>query len=361
MKFKHAAWVKKGLFGVIAGVAATAIATVILSLGGFERWELATWDFRVRTLARPVKTSSEIVMVLLDQNSLDWGSTQMGLTWPWPREIYGAVVDFCNRNQAKSLSFDVLFSEPSAFGVRDDQAFADAVSRYGKVALPVFFSRSSGVSTQWSSDVPKPRAIRFPTSLFQQPVPGNYPRFYRATFPIPRIAKQAAVLCNVNNPPGSGGIHRSIFVISEFDQTVIPSLGIGAYLAAQTAATGELHPGNVQFEDKKIPIDNTGRSILKYRGASTVYTTFSAASVIQSEIRLQNGKTPTIKDRDAFRDKYVFFGFSAPGLMDLRATPIDSMNPGVGIHATVLDNLLSQDFPKKQSDSASFILVLING
>ena len=50
--------------------------------------------------------------------------------------------------------------------------------------------------------------------------------------------------------------------------------------------------------------------------------------------------------RSAFKDKYVFFGFSAPGLFDIHASPLDSRYPGVEIHATFLDNLLSRDFIK---------------
>ena len=40
----------------------------------------------------------------------------------------------------------------------------------------------------------------------------------------------------------------------------------------------------------------------------------------------------------------MFFGFSAPGLLDLRHSPVDGAHPGVAINATLLDNLLSQDF-----------------
>jgi len=56
------------------------------------------------------------------------------------------------------------------------------------------------------------------------------------------------------------------------------------------------------------------------------------------------GKEPVIRDRDAFKDKYIFFGFSAPGLYDLKSTPVGGVYPGVEIQATLLDNYLSGDF-----------------
>ena len=40
----------------------------------------------------------------------------------------------------------------------------------------------------------------------------------------------------------------------------------------------------------------------------------------------------------------MFLGFTAPGLKDLRPAPMDSIYPGVEVHATFLDNLLAGDF-----------------
>jgi adenylate cyclase len=60
--------------------------------------------------------------------------------------------------------------------------------------------------------------------------------------------------------------------------------------------------------------------------------------------RIRNGDDATIQDKDAFKDNYVFFGFTAPGLFDLRSAPVGGVYPGVEITATVLDNLLSGDF-----------------
>jgi adenylate cyclase len=67
------------------------------------------------------------------------------------------------------------------------------------------------------------------------------------------------------------------------------------------------------------------------------------AAVIESELSLQEGKQPTI-DPSFFKDTYVFFGFTAPGLFDLKSSPVDPVYPGVEVHATFLDNLLAADF-----------------
>ncbi|MBU0987319.1 MAG: adenylate/guanylate cyclase domain-containing protein, partial [Proteobacteria bacterium] len=95
------------------------------------------------------------------------------------------------------------------------------------------------------------------------------------------------------------------------------------------------------------------------------HKTYSAAAVLQSEIRILAGQAPTIQDRDAFKDKYVFFGFSAPGLFDLRSAPVGGVYPGVEIQATTLDNFLSGDFmhviPAWVTAALVFVLALACG
>jgi adenylate cyclase len=81
--------------------------------------------------------------------------------------------------------------------------------------------------------------------------------------------------------------------------------------------------------------------------------------VIQSELRIQAGEEPVIKDPDAFRGRHVIFGFSAPGLYDLRPAPVGGVFPGSEIHATALDNLLSGDFMSEAGTAATLAVALL--
>ena len=60
---------------------------------------------------------------------------------------------------------------------------------------------------------------------------------------------------------------------------------------------------------------------------------------------MQEGRQPLI-DPGQLQGAYVLFGLSAPGLFDLRPTPLDGVFPGMEIHATLLDNLQAGDFLK---------------
>jgi len=115
---------KKALAAAAVAAAATALSLLLWGAGAFDRWELRTWDWRAGLLARPAPATDNVRLVLLDQQSLDWAQAENGLSWPWPRQVYAAIVDYLRRAGAKSISFDVLYTEPSAYGVADDAALA---------------------------------------------------------------------------------------------------------------------------------------------------------------------------------------------------------------------------------------------
>ncbi len=357
--------INKALRGCGLGLAAMVLALGLHWHGWLFTLENKSWDFRASVLADSQKASPNVVLILLDQNSLDWAGENMGLTWPWPREIYGAVVDFCRRNGAAGLGFDVIYSEPSSYGVADDHLFGNAIEKAGNVANALVLGTSSGQDKIW------------PSSLVLQAftVKGldrwiNYheqlsPDFTGITLPIAAVAGASEVLCNVNLAPDRDGVYRRVPVFSRFKGQAVPSLGLGLFLAAHSNTQAMLSKGSLALDDYSIPLDSQGRAILNYRGPSGTHGNYSAAWVLQSELRARSGQTPNPEVAAAFKGKYVFFGFSAPGLFDIHSSPVDSQCPGVEIHATMLDNLLSQDFispvPLWITLIFSLVLVLLCG
>ncbi len=310
----------KALHTAGLGMAGAMIALAIWLMGWDSFWEAKTWDWRVRLLSKPGKATHEICLILLDQNSLDWGKTENGWSWPWPREVYGVIINFCKRSGVKSLATDILFTEPSAYGVEDDLKLGGAIADFGKVAGAVFIGQEN------------------------------------TTFPIPEVAKSIRLLCNVRMLPDPDGIYRRMPLSEIFEDKPVPSLGIGAYLSALPPSQ------DIQAELKAIhmavPKDRRGNAILRYRGDVGTHTAYSAAAIIQSELRILSGEQPVISP-DVLKDKYVFLGFSAPGLYDLRPSPVSGVFPGVEVHATLLDNFLSQDFIRTMPRRITAILIFI--
>jgi len=76
---------RKLVEGILIGAAAALAALIIWNAGILERLEYATWSWREQFFAKPGPATGKIKLILLDQQSLDWGNKQNGLTWPWPR------------------------------------------------------------------------------------------------------------------------------------------------------------------------------------------------------------------------------------------------------------------------------------
>ncbi|MCG8616479.1 MAG: adenylate/guanylate cyclase domain-containing protein, partial [Desulfobacterales bacterium] len=300
---------------------------------------------------------------------MDWAAENLGLSWPWPREIYGAVASFCRRTGVRSLGFDVIYSEPSAYGVADDTSFGNELARSGNVANAAVLGIKSGQVKAWPSRLDDQRFKLEGMDILPSVKPGEAKVFTGVTLPVPEVAESSAVLCNVNLAPDPDGIYRKVPLFTRFRDQALPSLGLGLYLAAHPGVEAGLFKNGAQagmrINGLSVPMDEQGGAVLNYRGPSGTHAVYSAAWVIQSELQAREGASLPEETMQAFRDKYVFFGFSAPGLFDIHSTPVDSQFPGVEIHATLLDNLLSGDFiretPFRVTLVFSIILVLCCG
>lgn len=335
---------KRLLLGLIAGLVGASLTLLFFLPGWLDLWEAKTWDWRVNAMAKPAKTTGNIRLILLDQNSLDWAKEENGLSWPWPREVYNAIISFCQRSGAKALAFDVLFTEPSKYGVDDDRSFAAAIHDYKHFVGAVSLSQSGGSERRWPAFAGEPAFKVLGLDQWLSDSGGGEVVFSRGTFPIPEISAGAGILADVHLNPDRDNVYRRAALFHVFDGRVLPSLALGCFLAAQPEVSLKISTGSFYIGDREIRIDKRGSAILNFRGPAGTHKAYSAASVIQSELRIGKGETPTIADPDAFRDAYVFFGFSAPGLFDLRPTPMSGIYPGVEINATMLDNLLANDF-----------------
>lgn len=331
---------KRLLLGLLAGAVGFAAALGVWLAGWHEGWEGKTWDWRVKVLAKGGRASESVVLILLDQESLDWGRRENSLSWPWPREVYGVIVDFCRRHQARAVVFDVLFTEPSAYGVADDRAFARAIRQGPPFVGVAFLSHKAGSQRAWPDEAPAQRLNVAGLSPLDRK--GEDAPF--GTFPIMEVAAASSIIADTQLAPDPDGVYRRIKPWSLFAGRVVPSPALAAFLAAAPETRLSLSGNELSVGRHRVPLDEKARAILNFRGPSGTHRAYSAAAVLASELRLRANEEPPIKGEALFKDRYVLVGYSAPGLFDLRPTPVAGVYPGVEIHATALDNLLSDDF-----------------
>src|SRR3954469_7083004 len=101
---------------LLAGLGLGALAALIViglavSTDLLDRYELTTYDWRMRLAAAPQSVNKDIVF--LEINDLSIRELQDGyhMRWPWPRVAMGLAVEFLRRAPAKVIAVDVSFPE----------------------------------------------------------------------------------------------------------------------------------------------------------------------------------------------------------------------------------------------------------
>jgi adenylate cyclase len=79
--------------------------------------------------------------------------------------------------------------------------------------------------------------------------------------------------------------------------------------------------------------------------------------ILQSAEAAARNEEPLLAPEN-FKDAYVFVGFYAPGLYEVFASPISSLYPGSGMHITMLDNMLQDDFIKQSPLWLDLLLII---
>jgi adenylate cyclase len=320
----------------------------------FQPLERKSWDLRLRLFSKPSHADKNIVLFLIDQYSLDFYEEQQGLSWPWPREMYSYLADYLETGGARLVFFDFIFSESSVYGVEDDLRFASSIKKAGNVFLPVFLSREDKGPEESNTELLRP---------FSVDVSGNQavPVFLTksVTLPVSELLSVAKGVGNVQFQPDEDSIYRRIPLLFSYNKMVLPALPLAMAEFIGENRIEVRRSGSIWFDKRKIPLDDSGRMVIKYNGPQGTYTTYSVASIINSWAQINEGTEPQVPP-GMFSGKIVLVSSSAPGIFDLRATPFSAVCPGVEIQAAVLDNILNQDFISFPGDSVVLCLILLS-
>jgi adenylate cyclase len=372
---------------VALGLSAAALSLAAVRVPFVETLEWKVYDQLVRWAADPSKANRDVVIVAIDENSIRRLEPLVG-RWPWPRLLHGQLVDFLTRAPARTIAYDVLFTERDRrlsflvgeetwTGEESDNAFAASVRTAGNVVMAADATfeghgeeHAAGPLTQHPFD-----AVSLDQRFEHRP---------NVTPPYEELERAACTLGhNLFVLDADGPVRRAIPYVRH-DQRAIPSLGLAAALVA-----GGVEATNVRVDaralvigDRQMPLlldvlprfadqqgpDVTGmRALLDYRGPavlddgqSTVYPVYSFYDLFYSEQAMLAGEAPTV-DPAVFRDKIVFVGITAAGLHDVYAVPFGSTGkmPGAQIHATLTDQVLGRRFIAPIGARARAVLVAV--
>lgn len=361
-------------------------AVDLLHIGFVDRLDAVLYDSRLRA-TMPATRDQRVVVVDIDEKSL----AELG-RWPWGRDKLATMVDeLFDRQKIAVVGFDVVFAEPDdSSGLRRlrqmaegelkgsagfqerlaqlesaldyDAAFARALDQRPAV---LGFYLTSDRDGRKSGALPKPVMTR--ESLQGRPI-----RFYSFDgygSNLPQLAKAAPLAGYFNSLTDGDGVVRSIPLVAEHGGAYYESLALAIFRVLVGQPSMEpgfprekivgrgysglesivLKQGQRQFA---IPVDDKVATLVPFRGRGGPqggsFQYISASDVISK--RLPEG---------SLRDKVVLVGTTAPGLLDLRVTPVGETYPGVEVHANVIAGLMDGRLPVKPDYAMGYEVVLL--
>jgi adenylate cyclase len=327
----------------LISLVATILLWALSHFGLLNILELKSLDFFQRH--NPPVDNPGVVMVEVDQASLT-GLSERGVQWPWPRQVYAPLIEACVKGGAKGIIFDIIFSEPSSYGVDDDLEFARAI----KGAQNAFFPVNMSCNDTHKTDIS-------PIQRFAIKGDASEILFREAKSYVPPIEEFVAgskSLGDVIISPDSDGTYRRVPLFTRYKGYLFPSLAVSALKERFT-----LRGNDILFDAKPLPVNEKGELLLHYYGQGFQFPTFNVLDIVSA---YQNPEGPQF-DRVAnrIRGRFVLFCLVAPGLRDLKPTSVTSQSPGGYIHGTLLANLLHGHHIRTMDDIWRVISIFILG
>ena len=355
---------------------AITLAVLVLQFAPFShlnnvinRLDGILYDMRLSYLPPWPESVANIQILDIDEASLQ----EFG-RMPWPRTQFAQLTRLLTEQGAITIAFDVLFTEPEInaatkvlAAVSDPKTVKDIQEVAPKLDGDAMFANTMRknevvLATLFHQEQDIQKGQLFRPSLVNQGDPSNNRLYsfkgYSANTRV--LAEHAVSQGFVNVVPDSDGFIRRSPLVVQQDSTIYPSLALAAFQSYSLAEAIELiwqqQEGRafltaVKIGNAMIPTDNKGQLLLPYRKFAYFYPYTPAAEVLAGRIQDQR-----------FDGAVVFVGSSATGLADLRTTPVALNFPGVEIHATVFDALMSpQTQPFRPDWWQGMVAILIMG
>jgi adenylate cyclase len=361
-------------------------ASAILPIHVFERLDDIIYDARLRA-TMPQSIDNRIAIIDIDEKSL----AELG-RWPWGRNRMATLVDeLFDRQQIAILGFDVVFAEPDDSSglkrlrqlanneLRDQTGFTEKLSQLqGSLDYDAAFAKSiekrpvvmgyyltSDRDGRTSGALPAPVMQR--EALQGRPIKFTSWSGYGSN--IEALAKAAPMAGFFNSITDLDGVVRSIPLIAEHKGQYYESLSLGMFRLLiglpkvepgfpQERIIARNYPGLesilLRQSDKSlaVPVDHRVAALIPFRGAGNStggsFQYFSAADLVAQRIA-----------PGTLKDKIILFGATAPGLLDLRVTPVGETYPGVEVHANMISGLLDGRLFVRPDYAVGFEVVIL--
>ena len=342
-------------------------AVGVARIGVLQRLDDIIYDARLRATS-PKTQDPRIVIVDIDEKSL----AEVG-RWPWGRNKLGQLVDeLFDQQKIALLGFDVVFAEADESSgllrlnelarneLKDQAGFAEKLrqmqseldfdGRFAKAIdkRPVVLGYYFTSDRQGRTSGALPQAVLSKDALQGRHMRATSWSGYGSNIDV--LAKAAPMAGYFNSITDGDGVVRSLPLLAEYKGMYYESIALAMFRAL--AGMPSVAPGfsNERFLSRSyqgvdrillrqgenslaIPVDERIATLVPYRGPGGVdggsFRYVSAADILAK--RLPPG---------SLKDKIILVGTTAPGLLDLRVTPVGETYPGVETHANLISGFL---------------------
>jgi adenylate cyclase len=234
-----------------------------------------------------------------------------------------------------------------------DQLFANSLKNRKVVLAYVFLQE--GEAKVGTLPAPVLSAAYFkdqPVSLMQA---SGY------TANLANLQAQAYAAGHFNASPDQDGISRRLPMLVQYHDQVYEAFASAVARAAnepagarstKPALTVDADAEQLFIGKNRIPVNDDMAALIPYRGAQGSFRYVSATDVMSNNV-----------DKATLKNKIVLLGTTAAGLMDLRATPMQNVYPGVEVHANMVAGILDGNIKQNPAytQGIEFILLLLVG
>ena len=361
-------------------------ATGAVPIPPLQRLDNVLYDARLKA-TMPRTLDSRVVIVDLDEKSL----AEIG-HWPWGRNRLAELADeLFDRQQIALLGFDIVFAEADdssglkrlrelAQGeLKDQPGFADRVAQLGPALdYDGAFARSLQkrpvvLGYYFTSDRDGRKAGTLPQPVMDSDkLQGRPIRFldwtgYGAN--IDQLARAAPSSGFFNPVSDSDGVVRAIPLLAQFQDRYYEPLSLAMFRLLAGSPTVEpgfpqekwigrkyegLESVLLKLGQKRLalPVDDRVAALIPYRGPGGPkggsFQYVSASDVVLK--RLPEG---------ALKGKIVLVGTTAPGLQDVRVTPVGESYPGVEAHANLIVGMLDGNLPVRPDYAVGYEVIVL--
>jgi adenylate cyclase len=322
--------------------------------------------FKIRGERQP---SGHVVLVAIDEKSL-----RESAQWPWPRDLQAQLVEKIHADRPVVIGLDLIYSESESTPyLRDLQEIQSALEHAGLAVEGV----SRVLKRQFTRAQTDPRLVQslskagnvvlaypflVPDSTFRLGELAASSQFSSRSYfmtvkgagspealqpyeavavapPLPQFTAKAMGMGHVYSIPDWDGVTRYEYLALRYGGQYYPSFALElarTYLGVprdrMILKVGE----GIQLGRTFIPTDQKSRLVINYLGRERSFQYVSATDVLHDRV-----------PPGTFRDRLVIVGTAALGTYDQKISPFSNNYPGFEKNATVVENILEEEFIKK--------------